>query len=867
MSQGDKRDVQTPSTVEAIRMASASILGTTTSRGYPLGSATGSGSMMEENSETVAMNVTPLIFSLREALLASENLNLLSLEWDLESSPGPEVLPETLIIAGGISEDVASYICALSWEKGVIDPFKMDTYINNIAKKISDIEKAVIGNDLPYETEGLRILKRFSDRFNGVTFVEMLDRQFQESWDTQKLKTDNVDVEAVLRYKYRDDFSSNPPGPKIQKRTSVEFKLPSSDEEGKLKHFRHRLISPQGLDAITSRIPDMGREILSELNEFAYSIEEVDIARTTIAAFTEFLGKDEIQVGEVENLTTLSPKFVEKMNIVTQVFGDVIEAHATSGAKMTLDTHKETISNNITSRTSEMESLQVGYAKALLEHMMNSIKREFPITDEIRAWELKATFSYFLSFTKRVLGYIAQDLDQFLLITGVRKVMRGILQTFREESEAEGMAPTELLVFRKFYAELYSLLTAIIDRKSFEEYGASRIETLVESITRDISDEFKKIELWDLIDFTDLAEIARIELENYKSETGVTKETLVALLERFDTFVNETLPDVGDTLLSKDVFVKAIDEYESGSQDLPTFFRTLVSQETEKPDEWRNEANLWVVELSTKMEEAMPFSSQLHAFLELAYDRLGEGATPESVLERIRSATERFELEYKNEVTEWEKICGQIDQENLPIKENNAKHSELVAEAIRKYEKEKKIYEEGLTAYHQLMSEYESQLSPTDKLKPIEPIQPESLESRKMKIDSEYPEKTEKPHPPKPEPSQEMSSYTALRDILDNKLNNMKRSQLQMEQVFTLKLRALKSEGASIAEDISIGISTEFLEYLMNASLRKLGRLLPRAKRAYLRDPDDSNLVYLVSFEFLEEDLLVSVGSNLLRRE
>ena len=112
-----------------------------------------------------------------------------------------------------------------------------------------------------------------------------------------------------------------------------------------------------------------------------------------------------------------------------------------------------------------------------------------------------------------------------------------------------------------------------------------------------------------------------------------------------------------------------------------------------------------------------------------------------------------------------------------------------------------------------------------------------------------------------------MATYTALRDILDNKLNNLRRSQQQMEQVFTLKLRALKAEGASIAEDITIGISTEFLEYLMNASLRKLGRLLPRAKRAYLRDPDDPDLVYLVSFEFLEEDLLVSVGSNLLRRE
>jgi hypothetical protein len=848
-------------------MASASILGTTTSRGYPLGSATGSGSKMEENSETVAMNITPLIFSLRDALIASENLNLLSLEWDLESSPGPEVLPETLIIAGGISEDVASYICALSWERGVIDPFKMDSYISTIAKKISDIEKAVIGNDLPYETEGLRVLKRFSDRFNGVTFVEMLDRQFQETWDTQKLKIENVDIEAVLRYKYRDDFSSNPPGPKIQKRTSVEFRLPTSDEEEKLKHFRHRMVSPRGLDAITSRIPDMGREILNELNEFAYSIEEVDIGRTTIAAFTEFLGKDQIQVGEVENLTTLSPQFVEKMNKVTQLFGDILEVHANSGARMTLDVHQETLFNEITSKTSEMEPLQVGYAKALLEHMMNSIKREFPITGEIRAWELKATFSYFLAFTKRVLGYITQDLDQFLLITGVRKVMRGTLQTFREESEAEGMAPTELSLFRKFYAELYSLLNAIIDRKSFEESGASKIETLVETITQDISDEFKKIELWDLIDFTDLAEIARIELENYESDTGVTKEILTDLLERFDTFVNETLPDVGETLLSRDVFVNAIDEFESNNQDLPTYFGTLINQETEKPDEWRNEANFWVEELSTKMEESMPFSSQLHTFLELGYDRLGEGATPESVLERIRNATERFELEYKREVTEWEKICAQIDQDNLPIKEHNAKRSEFIAEAIRKYEKDAKVYEESLTAYHELMSNYESQLPATEMRKPVEPIQPESLESRKMKVDSEYPEKTETPHPSKPEPSPEMSSYTALRDILDSKLNNMKRSQEQMEQVFTLKLRALKSEGASIAEDISIGISTEFLEYLMSASLRKLGRLLPRAKRAYLRDPDNHNLVYLVSFEFLEEDLLVSVGSNLLRRD
>ncbi|MDF1540525.1 MAG: hypothetical protein P1Q69_16635 [Candidatus Thorarchaeota archaeon] len=865
MSQGEKRKIQTPSTVEAIRMASASILGTTTSRGYPLGSATGSGSMMEENSETVAMNITPLIFSLRDALVSSENLNLLSLEWDLESAPGSEVLPETLIIAGGISGDVASHICALSWEKGVIDPFKMDNYIGGLAKKISYIEKAIIGNDLDYETDGIRVLKGFSDRFNSVTFVEMLDRQFQETWDTQKIKAENVDIETILRFKYRDDFSSNPPGPKIQKRTSVEFKLPSSDEVNKLEHFKHRLVSPQGLDAITSRIPDMGRAILTELNEYAYSIEEVDIARATIAAFTEYLGKDEIRVGEVGHLVTLAPIFVEMMNTVTLVFGDILEAHANSGAKMTLDAHQETLSSDITSKTSDMEPLQIGYAKALLEHMMSSIRREFPITGEVRAWELKASLSYFIAFTKRVLGYITHDLGQFLLITGVKKVLRGTLQTFKEESEAEGMNPTEQSLFHKFFAELYSLLTAIIDRKSFGVYEESSIESLVEGITQDISDEFKKIDLWDLIDFADLAEMARIELENYQphADTTVTKETLVELLERFDTFVGETLPDVGETLISKNVFRKAI---ASGTPDLPTFYRNLVSEEVEKPDEWKTEANFWIEQLSSKMNESMPLSAQLLEFLKLAYDNLGEGATPESVLERIRVATERFETEYKSKVSEWDEVCRQIDEENIPILENNAKRQESIEAAIRNFESENKSYELTLAAYLQLLSEYESQLTPGELPKPTEPVPPESLESRKRKIDTDLPEMIEKPHPPKPEPSQEMFTYTALRDVLDNKLGNMKRSQQRMEQVFTLKLRALKSEGARIAEDISIGVTTEFLEYLMSASIRKLGRLLPRAKRAYLRDPDDSSLVYLIAFEFLEEDLLVSIGSNFLRR-
>jgi len=58
MSKPDRK-ADAPSTVEAIRMASASVIGTTTNLGYPLGSAVGAGSMMEENSDTGVLSCCP----------------------------------------------------------------------------------------------------------------------------------------------------------------------------------------------------------------------------------------------------------------------------------------------------------------------------------------------------------------------------------------------------------------------------------------------------------------------------------------------------------------------------------------------------------------------------------------------------------------------------------------------------------------------------------------------------------------------------------------------------------------------------------------------------------------------------------------
>ncbi len=865
-----KHGVQAPSTVEAIRMASASILGTTTSKGYPLGSATGSGSMMEENSESVALSVTPLVFSLRDDILASEGLDLLSLEWDLERPQSQEVLPEHLIIAGGKSGAVASHVCALSWEAGVIDPFRMDTYIGTISKKISDVEKAVLGNSLDYETDGLAVLKRYSDRLNNVTFVEMLDRQFQETWDSQKLKLENVDIETVLTYTIRDDYSSNPPGPMIQRRLSSEYRLPVAAEDQLLLHLKNRFVSPRGLETITLRVPDVGREILSELNEFAYSIEEVDIARGTIAALSAFLGKSEVRPSELDTLSSLTEQFTDSLSEVSTRFSDVLEKHATSGLRLTIQGHYDALSKLIHDAVASLNDLQKSYAQNLLEGMIGSIRREFSDSGEIRAWELKGVFTYFVTFTRRVLNYIGSEFQEFLLVNSVQRVMKETLQEFREEGEKESKDKAELLLFHKFFAELYSLLNAIIDRKSFEGSGHRLIEPLVEDITREISDEFKKIDVWDLVDFTDLAEIARTEIQGRDiAEDGhISSESLVSLLTEFETFVSETLPDVGDTLLSRKMCATIIDQISSDGTNLAVTLKQIVENETEKPEEWKREANLWISRLADLVEESAPLSEQLFTFIKLSYEELGEGATPEAVLQRTQESAKVLEDDYQQELSVWSEICSAIESENRSIRDSNAKRESLLNEAVRQYEAELKDYQLRLEAHKAQVAaqQLEAPIADSSPPPPVPPTMPESLEARKSRIDRDCPLQTEKPLPPKPEPSEKMLTYTELRNVLVANLEKMKKSQERMEQVFTLRLRALKSEGAKIAEEISIGIGEEFLEYLMSARIRKLGRLLPRAKRAYLRDLADPSIVYLVNYEFNSENMVVSVGSNLLRR-
>jgi len=472
-------------------------------------------------------------------------------------------------------------------------------------------------------------------------------------------------------------------------------------------------------------------------------------------------------------------------------------------------------------------------------------------------------FLLFQFFFKTSCAVFLEELFQFLLVTSVKKVLLTTLQQFREEMLGRGLDATDTMLFHKFYAELYSLLNAIIDGISFEGSKQESIEDLISIISRDTMDAFSKIDILNLVGFTDVADIAKREVQTSHSsddEALTDKGTaLMNLLIFFERFVSETLPDVGDTILSKETINPIIDQVINGGPTLIERLREAINAEEEKPEEWKTEALSWVDDLATQASDITNLSEQLLALLNISYSRLGSGITATSIVEKVSAVVSDYKIEYDELVDKWENSCREVDTENEPIREANNQRASLLTKAKDEFETEQAKFEQELARYNE-----QSALGTSDS---VPPAKPQTLEERRLKIYDLYPMRDEKPHPPKPEPSDEMSSYMDLHTLLDEKMKKMNESQTGMEEIFSERLKVLRLEGAEIARGVSISVSTDFLEYLMNSVIRKLARLLPRSTRAYLKHPENPDLIYLVLYEHIGDELTISIGNNLLRRK
>ncbi|MGY5853267.1 MAG: hypothetical protein RTU92_06860 [Candidatus Thorarchaeota archaeon] len=880
-----KSKVQTPSTVEAIRMASASILGTTTKQGYPLGSAIGSGSMMEQNSESVAMNVTPLVFSIKESLRESEGLELLSIEWDLDRVPSPEVLPEQLVVAGSSAKGVDAHVSVLSWERGVVDPFKIDAHIQTLARKIQSIEAAVINNNLNYDEEGFQVLRRFNDRFNSVIFVEMIDRQFQGSWDSFQLKPEQVDEELVLRLGIRDDFTVMPPGPKIVKVNDVQFESPRGSEEDLLTHFQHRILTPAGIETIAIMITEAGRAILSELNTFAYSIEEVDVARVTINGLKEFLGRDRVELSDIESIRDQANSFAIILSETVQSYEEILETHISSGKTLSLDNHKRELYDQLERDPDAFDGLKMNLAKEFVDMAVVALEREFTAIGEIRAWQLKSVLRYFIAYAKRVSEYFVRELNQYLIVTSARKSFVSALQEFRKSTESQELDPTDLLLFDKFYSELYNQLNAIFDKKEYEGSKQNSSDELNKLIASEMIDVFKRIDMWDLVDFGDVAQIAHDEIsKRYRSEEGLD-QTGAALTEILDSLVRlvfEIVPELSTTLLSKQVIESLIDQTSGESANVIDILMRIID-ELEKSDDWKGEARSWIDEFGSEFNFESALSNILLEFLRFIHSKAGKGLTARTVVDRVDEITKQLQTVYDSKVDAWKGVCDEIEKQNQVIREYNEKRQTLLKQTEQEFQADYARYEAAMAEYRSKMTAREVKVKadaeaaaiataegleyvpPPLEAIPVEPQSPMPLEQLIEKVKIEYPEKQEQPMPSKPEPDDSLKQHSELHSLLTEKLTRMDETQENMENTFAEHLKKLQAGETSSSEVVEVDLDEDLLQYLMSSMMRGLSRVLPRVKRVYLRKPEIPKLIYLVTYEHIGDELIIKVGGNLLR--
>jgi len=855
-------------------MASASVLGTSTGLGYPIGSAIGTGSMLEQHSETVAMNIAPLVFAIRDTLLSSEGLEILSIEWDLDRTPGPEVLPEQLVVAGGSEGGVGSHVSVLSWEKGVVDPFKIDQYMKILSKKIADVESAVINNELNYELEGLAVLQAFADRLNKVLFVDMIDRKFQGSWDTLQVKPDHVDVDVIAKMIVNDDFTSLPPGMKVAERKSLEFSLPNASDDKLVEHFKQRILTPSAIEVLTKTIPETGQDILNELNYYAYAVEEAEVVDGIITTLKDFLECSEVSLSDIDSLKPRIDEFVILLEQTVRSLEGIVEKHVSSGKSLTIENHKTSLEDDV-STSDKFSGIKKKLALELIERLMNSVVREFTEPVEIRAWQLKSTLRYSIAYAARVVQYFSKELNQYLVTNAARKAFFTALNDFRQETVNDNLDPTDLTLFEKFYAEVEAQLNAAFSKELFKDAQYQDFTQMMDAITRKMIDAFKEIEVWDLIGFSDVAEIARHEItKKYGTTEGSLTEhgnTLMTLLNEFESIVSVTIPDVADTILSKPLIRRIIEKMLTEQTDLIDELSKAIQGAAERPDEWKKEATEWVDSFRSAIDETMTQPQALLALLNSVHDIVGETVTPSAMADRAKFEADIREEEYKKHIQDWQAQCQIVEQENETIRANNAKRESLIAEKTQQYEAAMIEYEKALLDYTTKMEEYKEATSAENYLPgsvappPVEPTKPLPIDSQIHDINSQFPVKEEQPMPPKPEPDSALEFYIELRDLLHNKLDHLKEREKGMEDTFAKRLLRLQAEGLGAASMIGIDIGTEFVEHLMSSTVRGLGRLFPRISRVFLRDTKVEGLLYLVTYELRGNELTVSVGSNFLR--
>ncbi len=861
MAAGKSRG-DTPSTVEAIQMASAAILGTTTSKGHPIGSALGCGTMMEHNSSSVAMGVTPLVSEVRKSIRERDGYEILAIIWDLDRASSSEVLPEQLVVAGGRSGDVHVHVSVVSWERGLVDPFKIDEYIHTLAKKLADIEQATVNNGLDYESQGLRVLQRFNDRLNSVLFVDMVDRQFQGSWDSLHIRSADVPPDTEVMVPATPDFTTLPAAVLPQGAVeSVEFSLPpAGDEESALGLLRGMVLTPTGLHTLVYRVPELGRAVIGELNVYAYSIEEADILRTVVELLQQQLASAGTPLHERGRLTSAAHTFGDTLEEVVGALADAVEAHVRSGEVLSLDGHHQALLEFMDMYPERFRGPRRPMFTSLVQQATAALKREFGTGVEIRAWRLKATLHYFVAYARRVSEYLIGRLAQYVFIHSARHLCLSVIRDFAETEESRELTPAARLVLERYTRDAYAQLNAIFDQMSYTGVSHESPASAAAHVAREMVDRVGRGSIWDMVGPQDLHELVGARLQAPADGSDSPSPEDVAAMKLLDytvRTVSEIVPDLADSLVS----TRTIDwivqrSRENGLSPLAALERAV--ENAERDDAWKQEARHWLREFASCIKSSVgggaPLSQVLIELVRFVHSKV-RGHRAVDTVGRITSAYHSLKADYDQQVAAWEQRCREVEAENLRVRKHNEERERQLSDARIRHEVDTARYQSALADYEQRRAQ--ALLRPDES----PPTPPPPLSEYLAPVESEFPLRHEVPPPPRPTPSKDLRVYEHLHRVMSETIAEMESAYREMYNDLNGRL-AQVAGGATDMSGTHDPDLDGFVEHVLDTMARAFSRVMPRPVAVYLRRPERPGLLRLVTYELSGDTLTVRAGNT-----
>ncbi len=869
------RKISSPSTVEEIRRASAAILGYTTRNGASIGGARGAGRELSNRANDVVMSISSIFNMIYDSLLKSAQYELESIEWKIMSESSHSIIPETLLLTRGSSVESSGFLTVLEWERGIVDPRKLILDGDAITRKMNDIDIASEVSGLSDEQKQ-SVLSTFADRFATIIYSNVMDREYQEDYDSKKLRISDVDVDLEVRGTYLEDYSFRPAASILEKIDQIKLIDPFNVPSKTLQHLRTRLFGLGAIQNLAIYVPSAGREILDFINKYSYTQEEIDVIKIAIEGFMRYIDFSNLNLKNINTYVNAANEFAEELKMAIESFKDLAEEHLRSGFEGSPDEHITKLQNEIKSRGSEFDGVKRGIALLLAQTFIKSYK-VLDESNKFKAWQLKGTLIYLTSYAQKVASYFPFEIKRFLIMSMTKSIIDNIVNEIVIESDDTSSVSDIISERLKNYFDenIFSELGRVDYYGNFDK---DPVEISLEILSR-VFDKLNKLKIDDLITLEEFVDISLEKIENDKSivdRPGVSAsdiEDAKRLLNEIKSRLGGISPYLLDLLSSRETISKLLDlNMNIGNSSEFASAMSIVSQDFDiSESESHDIQNL--LSIFGKMNIDGDIVQILNEWISFVKKSSEQIITLEETVSPIVEKAKLLRTTYDKMIKSWEEEVQKVQEENERRRWTREKEIQQIYEnAMKKAMEEKKKLSVELQQAKDL---YQAQVRAALEIGEEPPPQPEFPDPSSIHIPTldeirlsyVIPDNLKDlPLPPEPRPPERLFTFEIIADVIGSLYNEISSERVKIQRKIEENIKALKDKTLPILSELGLTSKDDMIESIIEHGAKALGNLYVQCSIVRLRDKNDQSLKYIIEYEFKDGIMIMRAGNNYFRR-